>query len=430
MRIAFHVPSAGFLESCPGGENPTSGDGVVIANLVEALRKRGHNVRIVSRVDARDFWQGRLPAHWLVTEAAMVRGRMKRFSPDAWLVYFSRITCPDLFGWWLNPKRYVILKGGAPGTKNVMATMPKLWRTLYTYVYRQSLLRADKIEAFSPKDAAHLHSQGVPEERICVLPCPIKPWTHIPCREEARHMLGLPQDARIILCVSRLAVRRGPNDRRPSKTESVLHLVRAFASLPPNALLLLVGDGPGRRQVEEQVARLQVGGRVRFAGTVEHSDVVWYDAACDFFAFPELSEGNSAFVASVEAQACGRPVVSMQNSRSLGMVDPGRTGLLAKDLDEFQAHLLALVQDRNRCQEMGRAGPAFVARSLTVDVRARQVEELLLGQMDVSAIAAEKQPTAVQNASSDALLDERPGDLVEAVKQTPGQMIRRADSTL
>ena len=81
----------------------------------------------------------------------------------------------------------------------------------------------------------------------------------------------------------------------------------------------------------------------------------------------------------------------------------------AKDLDEFQAHLLALVQDRNRCQEMGRAGPAFVARSLTVDARARQVEELLLGQMDVSAIAAETQLAAVQNASSEALLDERPG---------------------
>ena len=394
---------------------------MVIANLLEALRKRGHIVRIVSRVDTRDFWQGRLPARRLVAEAALVRGEMKRFSPDAWLVYFSRITCPDLFGWSLHPKRYVILKGGAPGTKHLIATMPKLWRALFNYAYRRSLLRADKIEAFSPKDAASLRSQGVPEERICLLPCPIKPWTYIPCREEARRVLGLPQDARIILCVSRLAVRRGPNDRRPSKTESVLDLVRAFAALPPNALLLLVGDGPGRRQVEEEVARLQVGGRVRFAGTVEHSDVVWYDAACDFFAFPELSEGNSAFVASVEAQACGRPVVSMQNSRSLAMVDPGRTGLLAKDLDEFQAHLLALVQDRNRCQEMGRAGPAFVARSLTVDVRARQVEELLLGQMDVSAVAA---------ATPEALLDERPADLAEAAKPAPAQMVRRADSTL
>ncbi len=389
MRIAFHVPRARFLESRPGGENHPSGDGVAIANLLDALRKRGHQVKIVSRLDMHDFWLGRLPARRLLAEAALVRGEMKRFSPDAWLVYHSRINWPDLFGWWQRPKRYVILKGGAPGTKLLIATMPRLWRALYTFAYRRSLKRASAIEAYSPKDAQELRTQGVAEERIHFLPRATKLWTLIPCREEARRVLGLPQGNPIVLCVSRFTVRRSADDKRPGKTESVLDLMRAFAALPENALLMLVGDGPGRGQVEEEAARLKLVERVRLVGMVEHADVCWYYAACDFFAFPEKSETNSAFQASIEAQGCGRPVVSMLNTRSQTMVDAGRTGLLAKDLAEFQAHLLVLAQDRGRCDEMGRAATKFVARSYTIDVWARQIENLLLGRMDSSTAVAE-----------------------------------------
>src|SRR5207245_7945389 len=69
----------------------------------------------------------------------------------------------------------------------------------------------------------------------------------------------------------------------------------------------------------------------------------------------------------------------MENEVSRLASVAGRTGLLAKNLNEFQAHLLALAQDRNRCDEMGRAGTAFIARSFSIDVRARQIEELILG---------------------------------------------------
>ena len=165
----------------------------------------------------------------------------------------------------------------------------------------------------------------------------------------------------------------------PSKTEAILDLLSAVAELPANVQLLLVGDGPGRSQLEQEAQRLKLGERVRFAGEVEHSDVNWFYAACDFFAFPEKAEGNRPYQALLEAQACGRPVVTMQTDLAQMTVEEGRTGLLAQDLNELPAHLLTLAQDRNRCDDMGRAGAAFVARSFSIEARARQMEELLLG---------------------------------------------------
>lgn len=383
MRIAYYVPRAGYLESCPGGEKHTSGSGMFITNVLTGLRHRGHEVKIISRLDVRGFWRGQLPARRLLAEAALVRGEVKRFSPDAWLVYASSVQYPDLFGWWQHPKRYVLLGCEGSGENRVQA-LPRPWRQLFTFAFRKSLERANKVVAVRAMGELggaiqHLHSWGVPEERICFLPLAVKTWTRLPCREEARRVLGLPQEGPIVLCVSRFSIRRHKDDPRPGKAESVLDLVRAFAALPSNALLLLVGDGEGRAQIEAEAARLHVSERVYLAGEVEHSDISWYYAACDFFAIPEKAESNRPYQALLEAEAAGRAVVTMDTDLAQITTEPGRTGLLAKDLQDFQTHLLALATDRGRCEEMGRAAGAFVARSYSIEVRAAQIEQLLLG---------------------------------------------------
>ena len=390
MRIAYYVPRAGYLESCPGGEKHTSGSGMFITNVLTGLRERGHEIKIISRVDMRDFWLGRLPARRLLAEAALVRGAVKRFSPDAWLVYASSVQYPDLFGWWQHPPRYVLLGCEGSGQQRIKA-LPRPWRQLYTFGFRKSLERADKVVVVRSMGELggaiqHFREWGVPAERICFLPLAVKTWTHLPSREEARRVLGLPEEGPIVLCVSRFSVRRHKDDPRPGKTESVLDLMRAFATLPANAVLLLVGDGDGRAQIEGEAARLKISRRVRLAGEVEHSNVSWYYAACDFFAIPEQAESNRPYQALLEAQACGRAIVTMQTDLAQMTTEAGRTGLLAKDLNEFQAHLLALAQDRSRCDEMGRAAAAFVARSFSIEVRASQIEELLLGQLGGSTV--------------------------------------------
>jgi glycosyltransferase involved in cell wall biosynthesis len=363
LKIALHVPRASYLE--PG----TSGDPIFLHGLVSGLRERGHEVENVSRVDVRDYWRGRVPARRLVSETIAVRRRMKRFSPDAWLVYGPSATYPDVFGWWQRPRRYVLIATGIGKPER----MPRPWRWVFANAHRRSLARADTVAVYRPKSRKSLQALGIEDDRILVLPLASPSWESVPAQGEARRRLGLPLDAAIVLSVSRLPPAR--TDGRPWKTEMVLELLAAGASLPRNAMLVHVGDGPGRERVEEAARELGLDGRLRLAGAVEHRDAVWYFAACDFFALPDLRD--FPWLAVLEAQSCGRPVVTTRTSSAELTVDEGRTGLLAADRQEFEAHMAVLALDRARCLSMGAAAREYVERTHSMDVRLRQIEDLL-----------------------------------------------------
>jgi glycosyltransferase involved in cell wall biosynthesis len=364
LRIIFYAPRASQLDPRAIG-----GDGPIVHSLLTGLPARGHEVRVASRIDVRDFWLDRVPAHRLATEAFAVHRELKRFSPDAWLVFGSCLKHPDLFGWWQRPVRYVVMGPGTSAGRRV----PKRWRWLLRWAHQRSLHRADRVVAFHPKSADELRSLGVRRERLSVLPPPVEFWDEIPSRQESRALLELPKKAPIVLCVSRLTQPR--NGQVPYKTEAVVELLRALAQLPSDILLVVVGDGPGRAMVEDTTAALGMVGRVQLVGTVRHTDVRRFYAACDFFAYPCLVD--RPWVAVLEAQSCGRPVVTMQTRSAEVTVEHGHTALLAKDMQDFKAHMAALASDRERCDEMGRSAREYIAKTHSFAVRVEQIEGFL-----------------------------------------------------
>jgi phosphatidylinositol alpha-1,6-mannosyltransferase len=225
-----------------------------------------------------------------------------------------------------------------------------------------------------PKVADELVRLGARPEALSVLPVATEVWDDAG-QEESRRRLGVPPDATVILCVSRLT---GPRaDGRPYKTEYVLALLEAFARVEiPAALLIVVGGGRGLARVEERIGELGLDGRVRLEGAVSHDEVRWFYGACDFFAYPVLRD--QPYIAILEAQMSGRPVVTTRRRATAELVDDGRTGLLARDLDQFDEYLAKLAGDRELCAEMGRRAREYVLESHTIDVRLRQYEDLAL----------------------------------------------------
>ena len=111
-------------------------------------------------------------------------------------------------------------------------------------------------------------------------------------RAEVRKELGIPADAFTAGHVGRFM---------PQKNHGFL--LRIFAELPDNAMLLLVGDGELRAENEHLAEELGIRDRVIFAGL--RRDVERMLQAMDVFVFPSLYEGLPLSV--IEAQAAGLP---------------------------------------------------------------------------------------------------------------------------
>jgi glycosyltransferase involved in cell wall biosynthesis len=363
LRIAFYSPRTAHLEPAVA----RGGDPIFLRALLGALRSRGHSVEVVSLMNVRDLWRGRIPAHRLVTEAIAVRKEIKRLAPDGWIVYNTSRTYPDLFGWWQRPRRYVLLAAQTWQSKR----LPRRWRLLFAFAYRRSLSRADWVTATRPDTAERLRRRGVPAERLVVLQPAVALPAHVPTQRAARQRLGLPLDDPVVLCISRFT-QPGSRDR---KTEIVLDLLASVASLPEKPLLVIVGDGPGRAEIEARASDIRPEDRVRLFPPVPNDELVWFYAACDVYAYPDLIDLPRLSV--LEAQACGRPVLTMRTPSSESTVSDGRTGVLAHDLVEFRTHLGELLADRARRETMGRAALDFVATRHSIELRATQVESLL-----------------------------------------------------
>jgi nucleoside-diphosphate-sugar epimerase/glycosyltransferase involved in cell wall biosynthesis len=367
LRIGFHSPRTHYLE--PG----MSGDRILVPRLVDGLRALGHEVEVVTRVDTYEFWRGGVTAQELAAEALAVRERMERFDPDGWLVYGATTTYPDLFGWWLRPRRYVHLNTSVDDGSR----LEESWRRLFAAAHRESLSRADAVVAVRWKTADLLRTAGVPEAKLHILPPAVETWSNSPPADEARRHFALPVNAPIALCVGRFTNPRPGG--KPWKTEWLLELVElvAEADLPHDALLVIAGDGKGRSRLEARIAELAAGERVRLIGQVAHEEMPWLYAACDFFAY--VATSDRIWHSGLEAQACARPLLTLWSPTTELVVEHGRTGLLARDREEFKRRLAELAINRDWCRELGEAACANVLAHHSLDVRVRQLEQLLTG---------------------------------------------------
>lgn len=124
----------------------------------------------------------------------------------------------------------------------------------------------------------------------------------------------------------------------------------------PNVRLLLVGDGDGRKQIEQKVLALELDDKVIFTGV--RSDVNELMQAMDVFVFPSLYEGLP--VTMIEAQAAGLPCVISDRVSQECIVTRGL--VTCRKLEEAPAqwakHILeqAALSRENHLPEIAAAG--------------------------------------------------------------------------
>ena len=153
----------------------------------------------------------------------------------------------------------------------------------------------------------------------------------VPRDAELRKQLGLPPKAEnktVLLSLGRLA-----------KEKNTAELIDAMRKLP-DAVLLIVGDGPECVALEQQAQSLGVADRVIFAGAVPPDQVPLYYALGDVFVSASTSEAQG--LTYIEAMAAGLPLLCRADPCLDTLVREGETGWTYHTPAELAARAAAL----------------------------------------------------------------------------------------
>ena len=197
-----------------------------------------------------------------------------------------------------------------------------------------------------------------------------------------RDRLGLG-NRRVVICVSRLVRRKGQDTLIRAWPQVLAGSSSREGSEP---VLLLVGDGPYRKQLVRLAEQAGVSDSVVFAGSVAEADLpACYDAA-DVFAMPCRTRQRGLDVEGLgivylEASASGLPVISGDSGGAPDAVLPGETGYVVpgRDTAAVAARISGLLSDPVGAAAMGEKGAAWVDREWRWDLVAERLRHILDG---------------------------------------------------
>jgi glycosyltransferase involved in cell wall biosynthesis len=172
------------------------------------------------------------------------------------------------------------------------------------------------------------------------------------------------------VCVARLAEQKGH-----------FLLLEAAAKLRAEGLrfkLVLAGDGPLRKQIQERIEELELSDIVKITGWISGERVRSEVAQSRVFVLPSFAEGLP--VVLMEAMAMQRPVVSTYVAGIPELVVPGSTGWLVPAGDAVllaDAMREALSAEPQKWAQMGAAARRRVLERHDVIREAEKIERLI-----------------------------------------------------
>lgn len=245
--------------------------------------------------------------------------------------------------------------------------------------YRRAarLLRAaDHTACVSADLRESIVAAGLGEPRTSLVRNAITPAREL--GERARAELDLELDiegAPVVAIVGRLVEQKAH--------ERFVVAARRIADELPEAVFLVLGDGPRRAEIEALVAAAGLDRQVRMTGV--RSDARAVLARTDLLVFSSNWEGLS--ITALEALAAGTPVVSTDVQGMRGLLVESGAGVVVP-LDDGTALgecVLSLLGERRRRAAMGAAGRRLIAAEYTIETMVDAYEDLYerLGRLSV-----------------------------------------------
>lgn len=203
------------------------------------------------------------------------------------------------------------LPGDNPIVKNIV--VPLVWKVFMHY-----LNRADWVSAPSRAAAKMLQTHGI-KKNISPISCGVRieEFTGNDLPQVAlRNKFGIPTDKKVFVFIGRL-----------DEEKKVDVLIKAMSFVKDKqVILVLAGNGLKNSKYHQLVTTLDLGERIQFLGSVQRQDIPSLYAACDVFVMP--GDVESLSISTLEALACGKPVIAANAMALPELVRDGRNGYL------------------------------------------------------------------------------------------------------
>lgn len=175
--------------------------------------------------------------------------------------------------------------------------------------------------------------------------------------DQIREKFNLPLDRPLALHVNRL-----------SEEKRVDVLLNAAAKMTGKGYIAVVGSGPVEGELRAQAERLHLSDRVSFLGYVRDADLLALRRSAELFVIP--SEADLQSLATMEAMACGLPVIAANSYALPELAHHGENGYVFQpgNSDELASYLDTLLADAALRAQMGQKSLEIIAKHDRVQV--------------------------------------------------------------
>jgi phosphatidylinositol alpha-1,6-mannosyltransferase len=184
------------------------------------------------------------------------------------------------------------------------------------------------------------------------------------------------QNRRVIVSVGRLVHRKGQD----KLIEAMPEVLKRY----PDAVLLLVGQGPIKSMLEKLIRHHGLENSVIFAGRIQFADLPKYIQLGEIFAMPSRDrffglEVEGLGIVYLEASACGVPVIVGKSGGAPDAVIENKTGLTVDGTNpkEISEAVCKLLSDKKLAKQMGEEGRKWVVDNWRWEIWSDKFNKLL-----------------------------------------------------